>query len=75
MSILAQIFDDNDSLHILEKFTSINGAKHYSQNLNKKKIKMIKKNSPIKFNSILSVNNKDIVIFKPNFPVYWEVED
>ena len=75
MSILAQIFDDNDSLHILEKFTSINGAKHYGQNLNKKKIKMIKKNSPIKFKSILSVNNKDIVIFKPNFPVYWEVEN
>ena len=73
MSILTQIFDDNKSLSSLEKFTSVNGAKHYQQNLNKTKLKLVKKIKPIKFIKSIKVQNEEIIIFNPNFSIYWEV--
>lgn len=75
MSILAQIFDNNDALNNLEKFTSVNGAKHYNLNLSNEKLRMVKKIEPIKFKKNLSVGDQEIVIFKPNFPIYWEVNN
>ena len=73
MSILAQIFDDKNSITNLEKFTSLNGSKHYAVNTNNTKIKLIKNQNPIKFKNKIDVKNDTIVIFKPDFPVYWEV--
>jgi len=29
---------------------------------------------PIVFKPILNVNNQQIMIFKPDFPVFWEVQ-
>jgi dihydroorotase len=73
MSILAQIFDDNKSLSNLEKFTSINGAEHYQQKSNNTKLKLVKKEKPIKFLKNIKVQNEEIIIFNPDFSVYWEV--
>ena len=74
LQILAQLFDENKSLKNLEKFTSINGANHYKLNTNKTKIKLIKKEKPVKFLDFLNVSNEKIKIFKPNFPIYWAVQ-
>ena len=73
MSILTQVFDNNNALNNLEKFTSVNGAKHYNLDINTKKLRMVKKIEPIKFKNFLSVGYQEILIFKPNFPIYWEV--
>lgn len=73
ISILAQIFENENTINKLQNFTSINGATHYNLNINKEKIKLIKRNEPIKFKQKLIVENKDIYIFEPDFPVYWEV--
>ena len=74
MSTLAQIFENRNSLHMLEKFTSINGAKHYGCKINKDKIKLIKSKNPILLKNCLSFNDKKIIMFKPNFPVFWEIQ-
>ena len=37
-----QIFDDKNSIKNLEKFTSLNGSKHYAVNTNNTKIKLVK---------------------------------
>ena len=73
MPILAEIFDKNGKIEMLESFTSVNGAKHYNLSLNKEKINLKKLKNPLNFNKVLKVKNNEIVIFEPNFPVYWYV--
>ena len=73
LSILAQIFGNENSLSKLENFVSINGARHYCLNINKEKIKLIKLNSPVKFKRNLKLDQVNITIFDPEFPVYWKV--
>lgn len=73
LSILAQIFEMNSALNNLENFVSLNGANHYKLPVNTKKIKLIKKNNPINFKKSINVGKECIIIFDPNFPVYWDV--
>ena len=73
LSILAQIFEEENSLSKLEKFTSINGALHYNLNLNSDKIKLVKLDKSIQFKKCLNIHDENIEIFNPNFPVNWEV--
>ena len=42
ISIITQIFDDNNSINNLENFVSKNGAFHYNLDINKEKIKLFK---------------------------------
>ena len=72
ISILAEIFDNKNSIDKLEKFTSLNGAKHYNIPVNSKKIKIVKSNKPISFRKYLEFNGDKIRIFEPDFPVFWE---
>jgi dihydroorotase len=73
LSILAQIFEEENSLNNLERFVSINGAKHYNLTTNNEKIKVIKSDKPLKFKKVLNFSNQNIAIFNPEFPVYWKV--
>ncbi len=73
MSILAEIFDQNNSLDNLESFTSLNGSNHYGLKPNSKKVKLVKRKYPITFIDRIKVEKQSIKIFKPDFPVFWEV--
>ena len=73
LSILAQLFDNENSLNNLEKFISINGANHYNLKTNNEKILMVKPNEPLSFIEYLHIGNQKIKIFKPDFPVFWTV--
>tara|TARA_B100000963_G_C22621207_1_gene670066 strand:- start:1169 stop:2209 length:1041 start_codon:yes stop_codon:yes gene_type:complete len=75
LSILAELFEKENSLINLESFVSINGAKHYKCNLNKEKIILQKCNKPIHFEDSLKFFDKEIKIFKPDFDVYWKVKN
>ncbi|MDC1280810.1 dihydroorotase [bacterium] len=72
ISILAEIFDNKNSIDKLEKFTSLNGAKHYNIPVNSKKIKLVKSKKPVLFRKYLEFKGDRIVIFEPDFPVFWE---
>ena len=73
LSILAQIFDNENSLNNLEKFVSVNGARHYELNLNKEKINLKKSVQPLDFKKYLMVDKQKIKIFDPGIPIYWNV--
>jgi len=73
MPILAQIFENENSLQNLESFVSIYGAIHYNLKTNKEKIKLIKKDKPLELNSFLHVNGETVNIFNPGFPIFWDV--
>ena len=74
MSILAQIFDNKNSISTLEGFTSLNGAKHYNVPINKEKITLVKSRKSISFRKSLEFSGEEIKIFEPSFPVYWKVK-
>ncbi len=71
LPILAQIFDNENSLQKLENFTSINGANHYNLKTNVEKIKLIKLREPLKLKEKICVNNDYIKIFDPGFSIFW----
>ena len=73
LSILAQIFYDEKSISKLKKFLSINRANHYNLKTNKEKIRLIKSTEALMFKKMLSINNQNINIFYPGFPVFWKV--
>ena len=73
LSILAQLFDNEKALTNLEKFISINGAKHYGLEPNFSKTKLIKRSFSIELKEELYFKSMKINIFRPDFPVYWEV--
>jgi dihydroorotase len=73
VSILAQLFENENALPQLECFISKNGAQHYNLNINKEKIKLIKSSENLVFKKHLNVNEQKIKIFKPNFSVFWQV--
>lgn len=75
ISILAELFDKKNSIAMLENFTSINGAKHYGCKINHDKIKLKKLNTPLSLKKSLKFGDKEIVIFQPDFPVFWEVHN
>ncbi len=73
LPILAQIFDNNNALKTLEKFTSINGASHYNLSRNKIKLKLKKNENPLRLRKSLEVNGEKIIIFDPEFSIFWDV--
>jgi dihydroorotase len=73
VSILTQLFDNENALPQLEHFISKNGAKHYNLNINKEKIRLIKSSQNLIFKKYLDVNEQKIKIFEPNFLVFWKV--
>ena len=74
LPILAQIFDNENSIKKLENFVSKNGAKHYNLAINKEKIKIKKLNERVILKKYLKVNQKKIRIFDPDFPIFWDVQ-
>ena len=73
LSILAQLFDNENALPQLENFISKNGAKHYHLEVNKEKITLIKSSQNLTFKKYLNVNDQKIKIFEPDFTVFWKV--
>ena len=75
LSILAQLFDNENALPQLENFISKNGAKHYHLEVNKEKITLVKSSQNLTFKKYLNVNDQKIKIFEPGFPVFWKVAE
>ena len=75
LSILAQLFDDENALPQLENFISKHGAKHYNLEINKEKITLIKSSQNLIFKKYLKVNGQKIKIFEPTFHVFWKVTE
>ena len=75
IQILTQLFENENSLNNLEKFISRNGPLHYNVNFNTEKLKLVKMNDKINFKMFLKINEHNIRIFEPNFPIYWTVKN
>ena len=72
LSTVIEIFYLHNSMDNLEKFLSINGARHYNLPINSDKIIFKRNDNPIEFKKNIKVGFDDIILFNPGFPVYWE---
>ena len=72
VQIVTQIFEKEKSLHNLENFISINGAKFYQKSLNTHTITLKKYASPVVFKNKIQVNDSYISIFDPGFQIFWD---
>ena len=70
---LTQLFANHNKLNRLENFLSINGTLHYKLPINSQKIRLKKKEVPLKFPEFLNAKNIKVKFFKPPFDVYWEI--
>ena len=73
MSILAQVFDDDDALDNLEGFTSLNGPAFYRLPVNTDTLTMIK-GDPISYPSHIETPDGPVTVFDPGYDLNWRVE-
>ena len=73
MSILAQVFDDDDALDNLEGFTSLNGPAFYRLPVNTGTLTMIK-GGPISYPSHIETPDGLVTVFDPGYDLNWRVE-
>jgi dihydroorotase len=73
LPILAQLFDNENALPNLEKFVSRNGAKHYNLKTNHETVLIVKSSQALSFEEYVDIGQQKIKIFKPDFPVFWNI--
>lgn len=75
MSILAQVFEEDDALDNLEAFTSLNGPAFYGLPANEDLIRLVKRDTPAAYPAHIPAGDETVTVFDPGFPLYWHVED
>ncbi|HFD87057.1 MAG TPA: dihydroorotase [Gammaproteobacteria bacterium] len=74
LSIVTQVFENENALDKLEGFTSLHGPRFYNLPVNEKKTTLIRRNEAIAIPEKLHTASGSITPFDPLMPVYWEVE-
>lgn len=75
MSILAQVFEQENALDRLEAFTSLNGPRFYGLPENEDRIRLVKRDTPAQYPAKVAAGDDTVTVFDPGFPLYWHVED
>jgi len=68
---LAQVFEDAAALDQLEKFCSSNGPEFYGLPKNNDTIKLMKNSEPVVLPEYIEAGNEKIIVFDPEFSLYW----
>jgi dihydroorotase len=74
LSILAQVFEEEDALGRLEAFTSRNGPGFYGLPVNEDTITLTK-GAAITYPAKIDTADGPITVFDPGFPLHWRVAD
>lgn len=73
MGWLAQVFEEENALDNLEKFTSINGPRFYDLPINQDQIILEKQTAPVDFQKTFSDGKNTVTVFDPRKPLFWKV--
>ncbi len=74
LGCLAHVFEQENALQNLEKFSSFNGPEFYGLPINKGKITMVKGSDPVDIPTTIQTPEGPVTVFDPGFPQYWYVE-
>ena len=74
MSYLAHVFEEEDALHQLEKFVSINGPTFYNLKVNEEICTLYKHENPVIFPEKIQIGNESETLFNPGFSSNWSTQ-
>ncbi|WP_341760051.1 dihydroorotase [Candidatus Endowatersipora endosymbiont of Watersipora subatra] len=74
MSLLAHVFEEEESLENLEPFSSLNGPKFYALEANTETLILKKQSEPVLWPKQIQTREGNVTVFDPGFDVYWQVE-
>lgn len=74
LSIVPQVFENNQALAQLERFLSLNGALFYGLPVNTGKVLLERQADPIAVPENLALSQGSLTMFDPLMPVYWAVK-
>ena len=74
MSYLAHVFEEEDALHQLEKFVSINGPTFYNLKVNEEICTLYKHVKPVIFPEKIQFGNENVTLFNPGFSSNWSTQ-
>ena len=72
MSMLAEVFEQEQALDRLETFTSLNGPAFYRLPVNEARITLTK-GAPVAYPEKIEVASGPVTVFDPGFPLHWSV--
>ena len=75
LPILAQLFEEERALDKLEGFTSLFGARFYGEPVNSSYVTLQKGDSSVGPLGTISRNGLDVVVFDPEFEIYWKIKE
>lgn len=74
MSLLAEVFEQENALDKLEAFTSLNGPAFYGLEPNDSKITLSRHDEPILFPEKVETGAGPVTVFDPMMDIHWSVE-
>ena len=75
MSILAQVFAEENALDQLEAFASLNGAAFYGLPPNEDRIRLTRRDIPAEYPTSIQAGSESVTVFDAGYPLYWHLED
>jgi dihydroorotase len=72
MSILAEVFEQDQALDQLEAFTSLNGPAFYGLPVNDAQITLTK-GDPVAYPTKIDTQDGPVTVFDPGFPLHWSL--
>ena len=72
MSILAEVFEQDNALDKLEAFTSLNGPAFYGLPVNETQITLTK-GAPVTYPAKIDTQDGPVTVFDPGFPLHWSL--
>lgn len=75
LSIVTQVFEQQNALDKLESFTSLNGPAFYNLPVNDRKLHLKRSDTPIAVPENIHTDEGTITIFDPKIDVYWQVQE
>jgi dihydroorotase len=73
ISVVTQVFENENALEQLEKFLSLNGAAFYGMAVNNKRIKLTRSNKNLATPNNIKLTEGEVIAFDPMMDVYWQV--
>lgn len=73
LSILAQVFEEEEALSNLEAFTSTNGPGFYGLSVNSDTLTLIR-GEAVTYPERIATDDGPVTVFDPGFPLHWRVE-
>lgn len=73
LAITAQVFEQENALHQLENFLSLNGPAFYGLPVNSERLILERQSEPQALPANLKLSNAEVQAFDPMMDVYWKV--